>query len=686
MKHIFFCTLCILTLTGCPDSGGKSGGGTSGDSGGEMTDGRWKQKMLQNTLTSLQQLSDTRNPDDCRQSARQAVEQLHAWIKEEKAPAGWRVDPLAEKWVTIFDDLQEVVEPLDAVIRALKFPETYTLEGDDLVGVFGKMVRASDKITPDFPPVMQDLKRFLNGQSQYIAAVLAKDMKLSQAEAQEFAQMMVMTDLALKRLAALGGSARMAFSIGENLEELDFNHPLRNAMLGDVGILFELFLLRDVSAWAQGAPTAQTQAADIKKEAVTDVSGVRNEVKIAADDLSRAAAIFDWCVMNIALEENRVPADFGNLGAAATPRLPREVLLAGRGTALERAWVFILLARQQNLNAVMLRVPLAEGSRHLVAYVRPEHGIYLFDPELGMAVPGVSGAPEGEKSEKIATGMLKIVPLTWEKLAAGGETVTALEKFWQDAGLTLTLAPDFAEKTVALVEASAPYLSLRMRVLQPQLTGYSRAVLVAEPTVAADYLRGTGLFDGRVQLWAYPYETVVYRALNLRLTEEGMFFQTTEDELHLAVPFLRAGGEPLWRGRMLHLKGVLTGRLSATSYYQRARLSEADMNAMALRGMPLDEDAKAILREMRVMVSFFMGNISLAVGNAASAEEYFRVHVLDMAQPENPWLSPAYYALGRVAELEADPEKAASRYEKITDNNQGKARVTAINNERNPHE
>ena len=70
------------------------------------------------------------------------------------------------------------------------------------------------------------------------------------------------------------------------------------------------------------------------------------------DDLDRARNLFDWTVRNIQLEPDRPDR---------IPQLPRETLLFGRGTASERAWVFILLLRQLDIDAAVLAID--EGQR-----------------------------------------------------------------------------------------------------------------------------------------------------------------------------------------------------------------------------------------------------------------------------------------------------------------------------------
>ena len=89
--------------------------------------------------------------------------------------------------------------------------------------------------------------------------------------------------------------------------------------------LQEAVWLRDVGLWARGD---------------------------ALDDLERAKSLFDWTVRNIQLE-----ADDPN----RIPQFPWETLLFGRGTATERAWVFILLARQLGIDAAMLAMDEEPG-------------------------------------------------------------------------------------------------------------------------------------------------------------------------------------------------------------------------------------------------------------------------------------------------------------------------------------
>ena len=64
-----------------------------------------------------------------------------------------------------------------------------------------------------------------------------------------------------------------------------------------------------------------------------------------SDDLTAARNLFDWTVRNIQLDEDRPDR---------APQVPWETLFLGHGTALERAWTYILLLRQCNIDAAVL--------------------------------------------------------------------------------------------------------------------------------------------------------------------------------------------------------------------------------------------------------------------------------------------------------------------------------------------
>src|SRR5262245_38308025 len=64
------------------------------------------------------------------------------------------------------------------------------------------------------------------------------------------------------------------------------------------------------------------------------------------DEMSKTLAVFDWVVRNIQLTRLQ--------DAASVPMAPRMTLLLGRGTEAERAWTFMELLRQVDIDSVLL--------------------------------------------------------------------------------------------------------------------------------------------------------------------------------------------------------------------------------------------------------------------------------------------------------------------------------------------
>lgn len=137
-----------------------------------------------------------------------------------------------------------------------------------------------------------------------------------------------------------------------------------------------------------GADAARRAAAD--QFGPRDVGHIRTALlfrAIAQDirqaserDVARAVAVFDFVVRQVALARDE----------QSSPALtPFEVLLFGRGTASDRAWVFAGILRSLGLDCILLRPRDAANSRAawLVGVIVQGEGVYLFDPALGLPIP-----------------------------------------------------------------------------------------------------------------------------------------------------------------------------------------------------------------------------------------------------------------------------------------------------------
>jgi hypothetical protein len=384
--------------------------------------------------------------------------------------------------------------------------------------------------------------------------------------------------------------------------------------------LQEAIWLRDLSNWARGSQL---------------------------EDLVRAENLFDWVVRNIQL----VPGT--GRGAEEIPQQPWETLLWGKGRAVDRAWVFVLLLRQQRIDAVVLALPDAgdaKGERlePWAVGVLVEKDLYLFDPALGLPIPGPAGV-------KYENKRLVIPPATLAEVVKEPALLRKLDV----EGRAYPVDAERLAKVAALVEASPYCLAARMHLLESRLVGDQQVVLTHRPSETVERLGKVAHLAGS-RLWTWPYEVLARRA---KLTEAQW------EQLRLAMlPFEVTRGTPLRKGRVMHLKGVFTGAGSATAYYQEARPSARIIVALKRRiAEETDPKTAATERERleaqlrgRGDATYWLGLVAVAENQEDRlkvAADYFNLQPLVKA-----WTDGAAYNLGRIAESLGNAKEAAVIY------------------------
>jgi hypothetical protein len=405
--------------------------------------------------------------------------------------------------------------------------------------------------------------------------------------------------------------------------------------------LQEAVWLRDIGLWARG-----------------DV----------LDDLDRAKNLFDWTVRNIQLD-----ADSPDRVA----RFPWETLLFGHGTATERAWVFILLARQLGIDAAMLDVveeaegggrkaegggrktgeaeqPAAkDGTRSVPpSALRPppsarpwcvavliEGNAYLFDPALGLPIPAPNGVTRDE------TGQLAIQPATLAQVAADEKLLRRLDV---DAAHVYGISASDLKHVTVMLEASPTYLSKRMKLLESHLGGKQKMTLSTSP--AAQARRWKGVKDvADVRLWLHPFETLD-RCSHLDQND-------LRQRLEALLPLYAKPTAPLCRGRILYLKGKFVGDGGATEQLQAARPAENELTASSA---PPAE--KYMSRRGKQDAGYWLGLIAYQRGKYRVAAFDF-VNLTLRATPPGPWISGARYNLARTLEAAGETDRAVIQYQ-----------------------
>jgi hypothetical protein len=297
----------------------------------------------------------------------------------------------------------------------------------------------------------------------------------------------------------------------------------------DVRYLTEAYLLHSIGKWV--AEDASRRWLDAKQEAAgADAVVLDAALETHEFRLEVAKALFDWTVRHVQLDElPPYPQSSSSVGPGAAGAesvsppaqgipgpgyryYPQQTLLFGNGDAWQRARVFLLLARQQGIPAVMLaandRGPDSRANLWLPA-VLIDSKLYLFDTSLGLPIPGPEPGSVATLSDVLADpDMLRRLDV-------------------DDDGQTLRypVSGDDLKRVAALVDADAPALSRRMQMLENRLTGKNLLALAVSPTAVAKQLRDSAELSGiAVRLWTLPFETQIYREALPRLARRDPRF------------------------------------------------------------------------------------------------------------------------------------------------------------------
>jgi tetratricopeptide (TPR) repeat protein len=385
-----------------------------------------------------------------------------------------------------------------------------------------------------------------------------------------------------------------------------------------------------------------------------------------------ALRLFDWVIRNIQQQPDATAADTASLEQPfpdGSESVSWEALLIGRGHAWVRARVFILLARQQRLNVVMLGIEAdsseqnAEPTPWSTALLL-DGRLYLLDTRLGLPIPGADGQGVATLAELIAE------PALLRQLDVEGGPKYPVDK--QDLS-----------RVVAMLDATPDYLSQRMKLVESRLTGANKTVLTIQPSRLRQPLREIKGIT-RVMLWPLPYDALRYQRAILRNQH------AKQRRAELFSPF--EGDAPLGLGRRQHFRGVFQSdppEIGAKAHYLKCRIPDsefgktaAEHTAAALRQAGSPEDAEIDESQIRALqqkaqsnlarakqsASYWLGLMAFEEGKYQVAIDFLDSRTLQ-AFPDGSWSQGAHYNLGRAYERIAqdsgkreDWEKAREQY------------------------
>ena len=629
--------LLLLLAVGCEKKKNGDSAAAQRPQVSSVNDPRWRNELFQSSVAAIRNRAEYPSLQQYLNSLNLVTQRFNSWLTTRETFEGWAVDPLVQAEVELLDELEPLAaKSFEAYAAFRNIPDETPCTEAQLA-----QLTELENALKDFSArcsycaqkgLLPETLTFLAEKLTQFRTNLIAGSALKKVTPKLKDQLRVQNQV-LSDLGILYGSKRMSFA-GTETSDVQLQSI---ACEKDVYTLFEQFLLQDVSLWAQGTPLQELEEIRAENRNQSDSVGAKNKVRISAEDLDRMTSIFQWVVMNVRLEAN------------TSARLPLEILLAGSGSVKDRAWLAILLARQQDLNAFVLEVPTQNGTRLLLGFLHNEE-FYVFDPEIGRPVLN---------AEK---------PAAWSEISANP---AILEEFWKRGGLDVQVTADDLAQSRLFLEVSPWYQTQRGMILQEALkNGENRVILSLDPvevlpdgTVSAESLETAHNAPSALKVealkkhqfasvsaWDYPVNTAVRRAFGLDLNPI----------LTPSLTMFPDGEFPIWRGQMLYFQGVLTGPMCAAGAFQQARLSEMELEAQFQKNGPAVMDH---FRLMRTLASNSLALISCIMERPDAAIDTYERHVL--STPFTVLHDAARCNAGRMCELKNDPEAAKKFYSEV---------------------
>jgi hypothetical protein len=431
----------------------------------------------------------------------------------------------------------------------------------------------------------------------------------------------------------------------------------KNINREDVEYLRQCRWLKNIVLWAAELPLPE----DMQGRVAAAAAELPAE---EADRLAVACRLFDWSVRHIQLDP--VPQLPRAMAAEAPPMMacagftmrPWETLMLGHGDAWQRARIFTLLARQAEIDAVVLASAPAPQSRldPWVVAVDIDGKLFLFDPELGLPLPGPGG-------QGIATlEQIKSDPASLEQLNIGDT-------------LPYSRKPADIAHIVALLDASSESLAVRMLTIESRLTGDDRMALYLSPIAERKKLSSLPGIAG-VQIWSVPLEAELFQASMAQMMR-------SDSQMAAYYQYQRSLMPHMLQARQMHFGGHfdrVMEKPGAVMRYMESRLPEKDIDAiptdrdvqrrLELHRSPgqTDEDWAARLQLMQIVsrqnndnAGYWLALTHYDLEDFESASNWLLKRTLEVA-PNGPWTFGARYNLARCYEALGRYEEARQQY------------------------
>ena len=369
---------------------------------------------------------------------------------------------------------------------------------------------------------------------------------------------------------------------------------------------------------------------------------MRNVSKLARadqfEDLPVAERLFDWTVRNIQLEPDPP-------STRQYRHLPFETLLLSSGTAIDRAWVFVLLARQQGLDVVMLGLADEDGKnvRPWLPALFSGGELYLFDCRLGLPIAGPDGRGVATLKDAVADDRL-------------------LRKLDLDEQNPYPVHAVDLQHVVAFVEATPASLSRRMALVESRLTGKHKLVLASPGSGLTERLK-TVPHVADAKLWPWPFQVTLGRS---RANPNETKAAAQEMVVVQTIPTILSA-------RAMYFKGKYDGSTGAKAKLLDARPPDTAFDSFRLPQEQAQRFSREVISQVEAAhivvmkhakqdASFWLGLITYEQQDYAAAIDWFAKRTLE-ATPNGRWTNGATYNLARAYEATGQLDRAIALYE-----------------------
>jgi len=439
----------------------------------------------------------------------------------------------------------------------------------------------------------------------------------------------------------------------------------------DINHLRDCYLFREINRWIDSPQNDDPLLADWMKEKESQLSGDD------FDKLRSACRLFDWTVRNVAFEPRVTPG-----AKPPSPPMPLGIQITGagyrqtdfqtvwRGTGdgLQRAGVFTQLCRQASIPAAVLAIQSSNGGE-LTPWcvgVLIDGNVYLFEPDLGIHVPG----PD-------QVGIATLKEARKDALITRRLNVAGFDDF------EYPFSKEDVQQCTALLNVLPEAISPRMKLLQDGLTGALRMQVFADADSEATVWDAASGISG-VRIWDIGLKAEIYAATMDKQSELDPMFAFW----HLAPWAILDGNDSsakqLSLGRWRHMHGQFSDDQEdntdgARSLYMKLRAPEFEIQDMAIDpdlqkkyfrrelGLSTEQYRQQVSQIQTMMrlgkrtASYWLSLVQFDDNRIDTAANWLNKRVLVSSQ-QSFWEPAARYNLARAYEMMDEPDQAIELY------------------------